>query len=248
MRYLGHSRAGDAFPEFLVLWTLFPILFFSFAGSKLPGYILPSIPPLTILTGDYLYRSRRNGLAPWLLWAHAALCGIMVFVLVLAPQHMKYDTLIPSPSWLIIAGAVAILSTLVVALPIQRFGNQQVRNFTLVPVIASLIFLLGFHGRDLDLNYSARPLAEEIARQAPNDHILAVEAVKRDIDYGLAFYRNTPNLHYDQNGVPDREHILVIPSNDQDALEHYLAGRIYEPLFLYETQGLSVYRVYGNGK
>ena len=53
--YLGNSRPGDAFPEFLVLWALFPILFFSFSGSKLPGYILPSIPPLTILTGDYLY-------------------------------------------------------------------------------------------------------------------------------------------------------------------------------------------------
>ena len=68
---ISATRArATAFPEFLVLWTLFPILFFSFSGSKLPGYILPSIPPLTILTGDYLYRSRRNGLAPWLLWAH----------------------------------------------------------------------------------------------------------------------------------------------------------------------------------
>ena len=62
-RYLGHSRAGDAFPEFLVLWALFPIVFFTFSKSKLPGYILPSIPPLTILTGDYLNRIRRVGLA-----------------------------------------------------------------------------------------------------------------------------------------------------------------------------------------
>ena len=29
-RYLGHTRAGDAFPEFLVLWALFPVVFFSF--------------------------------------------------------------------------------------------------------------------------------------------------------------------------------------------------------------------------
>src|SRR3569833_3967633 len=49
-RYLGHQRAGDAFPEFLVLWALFPIVFFSFSKSKLPGYILPAIPPITILT------------------------------------------------------------------------------------------------------------------------------------------------------------------------------------------------------
>ena len=65
--YIGNVRAGDAFPEFLVLWALVPIIFFSFSESKLPGYILPSMPPLTILTGDYLNRMRRRGLKPWLL-------------------------------------------------------------------------------------------------------------------------------------------------------------------------------------
>ena len=39
------NRPGDAFPEFLVIWALIPIVFFSFSQSKLPGYILPSIPP-----------------------------------------------------------------------------------------------------------------------------------------------------------------------------------------------------------
>ena len=29
-RYIGNPRAGDAFPEFLVLWAIFPIVFFSF--------------------------------------------------------------------------------------------------------------------------------------------------------------------------------------------------------------------------
>jgi hypothetical protein len=36
-RYLGHSRAGDAFPEFLVLWALFPIVFFTFSGVEAAG-------------------------------------------------------------------------------------------------------------------------------------------------------------------------------------------------------------------
>ena len=104
-RYLGHSRPGDAFPEFLVLWALFPIVFFTFSKSKLPGYILPSIPPLTILTGDYLNRIRRNGLPEWLLYSHAAACALVIFVITLAPQHMVYETLVPSAGWLICAGA-----------------------------------------------------------------------------------------------------------------------------------------------
>jgi 4-amino-4-deoxy-L-arabinose transferase-like glycosyltransferase len=246
VRYLGHSRAGDAFPEFLVLWAIFPIVFFSFSGSKLPGYILPSIPPLTILTGDYLHRTRRTGLAPWLLWSHAALVAILVFVLTLAPQHMKYETLVPSTAWLIAAGSAALLAALLVALSVRRLGIGQVRTMTLIPVIAMLIFLLGFEGRELDLNYSARPLAQEIAQHAPGVKFVAVQDVKRDMVYGLAFYRNQPMIHYEDEGVPPQEHILVIHSNDQADLDRYLTGRVYIPLFLYESQGLEVYKVFAS--
>ena len=249
-RYFGNQRAGDAFPEFLVLWALFPVVFFSFSGSKLPGYILPSIPPLTILTGDYLYRIRRTGLPGWLLSLHAALPAVLVFVLILAPQHMKYETLVPSAGWLLLAGAVALLTGLAVYGTVRRFGIRWVTGVTLVPVIGMLIFLLGFHGHELDLNYSARPLAQQIAEHAPNERIVATHLVKRDMDYGLAFYRDQPLIHYDHEavpaieGVPAQEHILVVRASAVADLPRYLEGRIYEPLFLYETQGLAVYRVY----
>ena len=243
-RYLGHSRAGDAFPEFLVLWTLFPIIFFSFSGSKLPGYILPSIPPLTILTADYLNRNRRDGLPRWLLWTHAVACALLIFVLVLAPQHMKYETLVPSIPWLLIAGVSALFFGAIVFLIILRWGVAQVTNATLIPVFAILIFLLGFHGKDLDLNYSARPLAREIQQQAPGVQLVATESVRRDIDYGLAFYRNQPMIHYAADGIPAAEHILVIRASEVPELDQLLAGRMYKPLFLYESQGLEVYKVY----
>jgi 4-amino-4-deoxy-L-arabinose transferase-like glycosyltransferase len=242
-RYLGHTRAGDAFPEFLVLWALFPIVFFSFSGSKLPGYILPSIPPLTILTADYLNRIRRRGLPPWLLWGHAAMCAVMVFVLTLAPQHMKYETLVPSATWLISAAAAAAAFAAIVFLVVRRWGVAQISNATLLPVLATLVFLLGFHGKDLDINYSARPLAEQMRREAPDVKVVAVESIKRDMDYGLAFYRNAPLIHYSKDGVPEEEHLLVIRASDSADLEHYLAGRVYRPLFLYDSQGLEVYRV-----
>jgi hypothetical protein len=113
-----------------------------------------------------------------------------------------------------------------------------------VPVLAMLVFLLGFYGRELDINYSARPLAREIQRDAPNVKLVATNSIKRDMDYGLAFYRNEPMIHYESTGVPDAEHLLVIRANDTATLDHWLAGRVYEPLFLYESQGLEVYRVY----
>lgn len=247
-RYLGHTRAGDAFPEFLVLWALFPVLFFSFSGSKLPGYILPSIPPITILIGDYLNRIRRSGLPGWLLWTHGACCGVLVFVLVLAPQHMMYETLVPSAGWLIAAGASAVVMTLAVVLLIRRWGIPKVLFATLLPVLSLMVFLLGFHGRELDLNYSARPLAQSLQRLAPEVRPVAALHVRRDMDYGLAFYRNQPTIHYTLDGVPPEEHLLVFRSSEAAEVNRWLAGRVYQSILLFDTQGLEVYRVAAAGK
>jgi 4-amino-4-deoxy-L-arabinose transferase-like glycosyltransferase len=243
-RYLAHTRTGDAFPEFLVLWAVFPIVFFTFSKSKLPGYILPSIAPVTILTGDYLNRVRKVGLPKWLLWSHGAACALLVFVLVLSPQHMEYETLVPSARWLEIAGAAAVATLLLVVLLIRWGGIAQVRNATLIPVVGMMIFLLGFYGKELDLNYSARPLAREMARDDPGVRLVAVHDVRRDMVYGLAFYRNEEPIEYARDGVPAQEHLLVVPTREAGQLESWLAGRVYEPQFLYESQGLEVYKVY----
>jgi len=89
------NRPGDAFPEFLVLWALIPIVFFSFSQSKLPGYILPSIPPLAILTGDYLFRRRKPGLNRWVLLGHAVVCGIMTMFALLLPWFVVHGHSMP---------------------------------------------------------------------------------------------------------------------------------------------------------
>jgi hypothetical protein len=169
---------------------------------------------------------------------------LVAFVIVLSPQHMTYETLVPSARWLLCATAAAILVFFAVVKTIQIGGIAQVRNATLLPVFAAMVFLLGFHGKDLDLNYSARPLAREMQLQAPTIRPVAVEDVRRDIIYGLAFYRNEQPIEYEKDGIPTSEHLLVIPANQTTQLEHRLAGRVYEPLFLYPSQGLEVYKVY----
>jgi len=41
---------------FSLAWLLLPIVFFSFSGSKLPGYVLPVIPAIALLVSDRLTR------------------------------------------------------------------------------------------------------------------------------------------------------------------------------------------------
>ncbi|HEY0794375.1 MAG TPA: glycosyltransferase family 39 protein [Acidisarcina sp.] len=210
-RYIGHGRAGDAFPEFLVIWALLPIVFFSFSKSKLPGYILPSIPPLTILTGDYLRRVRHRGLAPWLLWTHAALAGIMTALVLLFPRHVEYPVGLPPARALIAAGIVGLSTMALIILTVMRFGVERLRIATMAPMVVLLLFVIGvgpFFGLGpipgtkitanlLNETYSARPLAQQLESILPPGETLAVYKVRRDMEYGLSFYRNHQVVNYE---------------------------------------------------
>jgi 4-amino-4-deoxy-L-arabinose transferase-like glycosyltransferase len=58
------ARAMWAEPKtrFLLAWTGFGLAFFSASTNKLPGYVLPLVPPLAILMALGLERTRRAGL------------------------------------------------------------------------------------------------------------------------------------------------------------------------------------------
>ena len=54
-------RNRDPRRLFLFLWIGIPLVFFSLAGSKLPGYILPILPPLSLLVGTFWTDESRTG-------------------------------------------------------------------------------------------------------------------------------------------------------------------------------------------
>ena len=58
-------RSGDSLSVvrvFSLAWVLMPVVFFSFSGSKLPGYVLPALPAAGFLIAD-LVRLKRTALA-----------------------------------------------------------------------------------------------------------------------------------------------------------------------------------------
>ncbi|HYP00310.1 MAG TPA: glycosyltransferase family 39 protein [Pyrinomonadaceae bacterium] len=50
----GGDDALSKLRLFALAWVLFPLLFFSLSGSKLPGYILPALPGAALLAGERL--------------------------------------------------------------------------------------------------------------------------------------------------------------------------------------------------
>src|SRR5271170_4248605 len=259
-RYIGHHRAGDAFPEFLVLWALFPIVFFSFSKSKLPGYVLPSIPALTILAGDYLNRKRQQGLQPWLLVTHAVLTGVLSAAVLLLPRYLQSPGVLPPTRAIVAASITGVGAAMLILVVVARFGIKRLRIATLVPIVMLLFFLLGvgpFFGigplpgskaiaEIIDETYSARPLYHLLKAFLRPGETLAVYRVKRDMEYGLSFYREKKVVNYEENGapaVPDQQHILVVRATYAGDLRQILQGRSYEPLFTYPAQGLIIYSV-----
>ena len=255
--YRGFQRAGDAFPEFLVIWAVLPVLFFTSSDSKLPGYILPSIPPLTILTGDYLNRMRARGLSPWLLGGHAALIGLLTTFVLMAPGFLLQDNF-HVPLRVVLSASMAGLGAVVlVLLVVTRWGLIRLRAATMVPLVMLLVFIFGVGPvfgipalsatkhtiQVLNLTYSPRPVAREIAHFAPPSMPVAVFRVRRDVEYGLSFYRDHRVLDYDRNPIPDGAHILVSREPYIRQLPTLLAGRSYRPIFEVREQGLIVYMV-----
>ncbi|HEY1160117.1 MAG TPA: glycosyltransferase family 39 protein, partial [Terracidiphilus sp.] len=254
------TRPGDAFPEFLILWAFIPVLFFSFSESKLPGYILPAIPPITILTGDYLFRRRQPGLNRWLLLGHAAVCGTTTMSVLLMPWFVAHSLAMPPLHAVTAAALAAIGAALLILVVTKGFGVAWLRPATCWILVVLVLFIYGvgpFFGIPeisatkrvihlLDRSYSARPLAERLAEAAPAGETVAVFHVRRDVEFGLAFYRNHEMVNYDEDGVPDEQHLLVarvmgrhgVDLDTQMALEELLEGRQYQQLFSWPEQGL----------
>jgi len=258
------NRPGDAFPEFLILWALIPIVFFSFSASKLPGYILPSIPPIAILTGDYLYRCR-VGLNRWILLGHAGLCGAMTMAVLLLPWFVVHGAKTPPGHADVAALLSAAGAALLIVVVSKGFGIARLRTATCAVLAVLMLFLYGvgpFFGipaigatkqiaRLLDDSYSARPLAQRVAGYVPPDGTVAVFGVRRDTEFGLAFYRNREVVNYEDSGVPDEQHVLVVRVQGRhgtdlhtvDDLQEYLEDRHFELLFNWPEQGLEVFLV-----
>jgi 4-amino-4-deoxy-L-arabinose transferase-like glycosyltransferase len=259
------GRPGDAFPEFLVIWALIPILFFSLSQSKLPGYILPSIPPITILTGDYLFRRRQPGLNRWVLVGHAALCGVVTVSVLLMPWFVAHGAQMPPLNALLVALVAAAGAALMILVVVWGFGVARLRLATTAVLIVLMLFVAGvgpFFGIPaiqrtkrvihlLDRSYSARPLADKLATVVSEDETVAVFRVRRDVEYGLSFYRNQEVVNYEESGVPYGQHLLVarvsgrggVDLHTPDALQEYLEDRPYQQLFSWPEQGLVVYLV-----
>ena len=172
-------RANHPFPwsdlrlQYLAAWAAFGFLFFSASANKLPGYLLPILPPIAALIGIRAHAALASSRP--LKLAIAACVPVLVFGATILPDALT-DGLSHAPLQLrnlaLMAGAALAgfcsPATAVAALTLWA-------KLTIYPV--------------LDQHLGARQLWREIQPRASET---CVEWIGRDWQYGLDYYAQPP--------------------------------------------------------
>ena len=174
---------------FILCWALFPFLFFSFSQSKLPGYILPAVPPAFLLlsrAASHLFASGRLRPAISLGFTGALVAlAASASARTLGMDGRLYN--VPGARvlglvGLAIAGGVIAMLFSAMKRPGQAFAAVVLVVAVLVAYM--IVDILPFANPTL----SARNLARESFVQNPSGNNVAVYAIPREWSYGLNYY------------------------------------------------------------
>jgi 4-amino-4-deoxy-L-arabinose transferase-like glycosyltransferase len=237
------------FNGFACCWLIVPVVFFSLSQSKLPGYILPAIPAGAVLLAEYLRRhlERDDAVSKGLALAHALVAAAPIVPAMLIAYLITQHRL-PSGRPLLLALAVATALCVAITMTLaSRLRLRMMRFVTLIPVVLTVAAVLKLGTVAIDQALSARPLAVEIASVETHQLPLAVYGVSREMEYGLAFYRNQPVLRYEPGLAPPQEHLLVAPSAWKVNVAKSTAGRRVLFLGNYAPQDVDYYWVAAAG-
>jgi 4-amino-4-deoxy-L-arabinose transferase-like glycosyltransferase len=182
------NRWGDSPVFFVACWAFFPILFFSFSDSKLPGYILPAIPALALTLAAAVSkimepRSGRGSLIFALLgltWIGLG-AGEWVWLRHL-PLGAALSCRIPilASSAIAAAGAIAII--------LFSTSRRSAALWTALLLVSLLVELGGVRILpNLDPYFSARAIGTMLRSDQRPDRLFVYD-LPRAWQYGLAFY------------------------------------------------------------
>jgi len=237
------------FGVFTCLWLVVPVVFFSVSQSKLPGYILPAIPAATVLLADYLRehlereRDQTETVSKSLAVLHAIVAAAPI-VPALLVSYLVTEHRLPTGRPMLIALAIAFVLCAAIALTlVSRSQLRMLRFITLIPVVLAVAAVLKLGTTAIDQKLSVRPLAWELASLEAHRLPLVVYGVPREVEYGLAFYRNQKIDHYEPGHIPKVEHLLVAPVTWKDNVLKETTGRRISFLFNDAPQGLDCYWV-----
>jgi 4-amino-4-deoxy-L-arabinose transferase-like glycosyltransferase len=230
------TRTISAASCLLLCWAGFCLLFFSISKSKLPGYILPAIPPIAFLLSTRFASAIRNRV-PVARWTAVTLAAFYVAAAAWCFRDLYSFRDHSRPHWAFIAGPVSVLFFAVPALmggvaSVTLAVLNRVRPAVFVAMATYLLMLSvigGIPGR-LDWHVSAKRVAGEIVTSS--EHRVFVFHLQRSWLYQLNFYlrRDLP----DWNGTTSEDAIVVAPQKALEDLKR--AGAVWDVISDYSDR------------
>jgi 4-amino-4-deoxy-L-arabinose transferase-like glycosyltransferase len=240
-------------------WSLFCLLFFSLAKSKLPGYILPAIPAVVVLITH-----ARFALAPGRTKALALSSGVasLLFACCFATaEYLGSDSQHANPdSRLAIGSIFGVLSVanLLMGLGVSSLLKGRFGRALAASSVLPILFAVGNADKLLpsffDWDPSGRALSDGLqSRAIPTDALFVSKNMNRGLHYSLNFYLHEEVSDWDSNN-PHQGYLLIAtkhprsePGSDYtfEELPFDLKKTGY---FLYRVQPRSVARSAGSGQ
>ncbi len=244
------SRAENSWQLFLLLWMLVPVLFFSASQSKLPGYILPAVPPAALLVVEYLGARRGEvsqrddkRFSPLFAAAHGILCGLLIFAALSAPSIATSHRLYWGTGTYVAAVIAVVFAIGITTAVRSRAGLRLLSRVTTFAVVVCIASIIRFAAPIIDATQSARPIAESIQAFSHEPVPIALYHINRVQEYGLEFYLNRPAEKYEEGNIPAVDHVLVAAQGTQSQVAQLVPGRRVSYLTSIPAQKLDLYWV-----
>lgn len=177
-------RALDRLDWVLIWWAAVPVIFFSLSGSKLPGYILPAIPALALLSA----RAVTVQASPVFRIAVMLEAAFMVLLGVTFGFFSHLLDIDPHVNGMWIAAVLFSLAALLVAAAFW-LRPDFVAGLNLLAVTAVVVVAISFVLPRFDLTDTMRPWGDSSQHVLPKSETVYIYKPARWMFYGIQFYR-----------------------------------------------------------
>jgi 4-amino-4-deoxy-L-arabinose transferase-like glycosyltransferase len=211
------TRQLSPFSIFLLCWAAFCVLFFSTSQSKLPGYILPALPPIALLVASSYVReaSRTSKMFGWLQSGVGAAAIVVAVVLWTVPFSSSRITgnVASGAGWVLVLLGIANL--LLGIAPKKQFSRFAVSWMCVVPVLLIVLAFRPLAADFLPRDPSGRVLAAELEKFQPTADALHlgvfVAKMSRGQQFSLSFYLHREILDWESARPADS--FVLLPSS-----------------------------------
>jgi 4-amino-4-deoxy-L-arabinose transferase-like glycosyltransferase len=252
----ARTRAGSL-ERLALTWTIVPLVFFSFAETKLPNYIALMLPALAIIVALWFERvsdavDRRAAIASALsipLLIGALGIAIVVFI---QNNHLESTTAIVVPQAEIL-GAVMLIGSLATVAAIATRDRNWIAPYVLGATSGALVLFIAFVAEPAAETFKPIPaIAHVIQEQRAPGSVVAIRGVAGS--YSLIFYTEPGVLSLDEAPAADAEAICAAPdeflvtrARDVDELTQMAGARRRNALEIGRLNGVALLHLTGSG-